>query len=286
MDNIEYCIRPRIKNQLWYDEMNIALKLYKDKMIQHIGSLDHGKDLRDFESMQETIGEYGMKLAGDWPPSVQKNLYALWTLGARLYVRLGHKKQLQKVVETQVVQRQYIESVHNLPSNSSIEKVYRDWIHNKLRSHSATILEYIDSLQDESTKIEFQSVEWDVKPYGMNFNLFSHSTEAIKVIQFWARHVHVFLKMKRLGETVELQKTVEKLVRRSFEETSRIMAVFLEEKDGTTFTYERPVLYEFLKYFNAQNHLMNEGIQKVLVEYENKVKFERLKRLNTKDQIC
>ncbi|EGG07024.1 uncharacterized protein MELLADRAFT_62737 [Melampsora larici-populina 98AG31] len=230
--------------------------------------------------MQASIGEYGMRLAGDWPPSVQKNLYALWTLDAVVYVSLRHKKQLQKVVETQVVQRQYIESVHNLPSNSIIEKVYRDWIHNKLRSHSATILEYIDSLQDE--RIEFRSVEWDVKPYGMNLSPLLDPTKAIKVIQFWARHVHVFLNMKRLGETVELQKTVEKLVMRSFEETSRIMAVFLEEKDGTTFTYERPVLYEFLKYFNAQNHLMNEGIQKVLVEYENKVKCEKFERLNRK----
>ncbi|EGF97774.1 uncharacterized protein MELLADRAFT_69788 [Melampsora larici-populina 98AG31] len=244
MDTIQYCIRRRIKNQLWHDELNIALKLYKDKMVQHIGSLDHG----------------------NWRLASISSEKSICTLDFR------HKKQLQKVVETQVVQRQYIESVHNLPSNSIIEKVYRDWIHNKLRSHSATILDYIDSLQDE--RIEFQSVEWDVKPYGMNLSPLLDPTKAIKVIQFWARHVHVFLNMKRLGETVELQKTVEKLVMRSFEETSRIMAVFLEEKDGTTFTYERPVLYEFLKYFNAQNHLMNEGIQKVLVEYENKVKWK------------
>lgn len=86
--------------------------------------------------------------------------------------------------------------------------------------------------------------------------------------------VHVFLKMERFGETIKLQKAVNDLVKRDFEEISNFMEQFLKEKEEATFTHNRPVLYEFLRHvsFNTKDYLANKQIRKVLLKFEKKVK--------------
>lgn len=96
--------------------------------------------------------------------------------------------------------------------------------------------------------------------------------------------VDVFLNMKKFGETIELQNAVEKLVKIDLEETSRLMRIFLQEKDGHPFTHKRPVLYQFLKYFshNTKDRLVKKYIQRILVEFRRKLKQENNTKRKTK----
>ncbi|KAH9818367.1 hypothetical protein DFH28DRAFT_1123500 [Melampsora americana] len=265
------------------DVLNIGLKSYKEKMIEHIESLNNEEDLSNFKSLQKSIGLYGMSIAGDWAPADQKALFIAWTSNAHLYSDIKFDTDLHKVVETQFVLQNHIESIHMM-RHSKIGKDYGDWTQAKLRPHLDMILNYIESLEDDwyiegigllDFKLRFYQYEMRIKPYGLELDPCPNSTEAINIIRFWTRHLYVFSKMKRFGETVELQKAVDVLVKRDFEETSSLMRDFLGKIDGTAFTNDRPVLYGFLKYYNfrTKSNVMDGYIRNVLEQFDRK--FER-----------
>ncbi|KAH9817631.1 hypothetical protein DFH28DRAFT_1106419 [Melampsora americana] len=254
------------------DVLNIGSKSYKEKMIEHIESLDNEQDLSNFKSLQKTIGLYGMSIAGDWAPADQKALFIAWTSNIKF------DTDLHKVVETRFVLQNHIESIHMM-RHSKIGKDYGDWTQAKLRPHLHhraagslkspcgvdLILNYIESLGDDwyiegigllDFKLRFYQYEMRTKPYGLELDPCPNLTEA------------------RFGETVELQKAVEVLVKREFEKTSSLMRDFLGKIDGTAFTNDRPVLYGFLKYYNFRtgSNVMDEYIRNVLEQFDRKFK--------------
>ncbi|EGG08092.1 uncharacterized protein MELLADRAFT_105317 [Melampsora larici-populina 98AG31] len=110
-----------------------------------------------------------------------------------------------------------------------------------------------------------------LKPYGLKVDYDPNLQNQMKVYHFWSKYVHVFLKMKRLGETVSLQKAINHLVKTKFEETSLLMKLFLVKTDGHSFPPNRPVLYQFLKFFSLNNKSKNENeyALRALLGFEN-----------------
>ncbi|KAH9811400.1 hypothetical protein DFH28DRAFT_1179670, partial [Melampsora americana] len=198
---------------------------------------------------------YGLRLAGDWSAETERDLFSLWVEKYYTYYSIKSNCLLQQVIETQFVQRTLIESMQNVPNpHSHLGMDFMDWAQATLSSQSQIVVNYIKSLKDKSSCHKFLRIQSKIKPYGLDVKIESGGIHwKIQVIEFWATHVLVFLKMKKPGETDSLRIVVEDLVRMDFQDTSTIMKEFLIKAKSHTFAQEKPVLAQFLKYLSRRS---------------------------------
>lgn len=256
---------PETGNPLWREQATLALDTYGEPMIAQIRSLspEAEKNFVDFVTKQGQMGVGALHLTDNWCQEDQKLLFSFWIANRQLYSRLKRLPGLQHVLETQIVQTQLIQVVQNFPDELySVKDTLEKWARLTLISQSKIVLDYIKKMRGSNFYASsFYSAQHLVQPYGLKMDIRQFSPQdQLNIIEFWSSHVHVFLKMKKLGETGSLEKVIADMVERNYLETSGIMKQFLIDVDGEDGAQKDPILTRFLKYF-AGKTLKQEPVQ-------------------------
>ncbi|EGG01392.1 uncharacterized protein MELLADRAFT_67042 [Melampsora larici-populina 98AG31] len=197
------------------------------------------------------VGSNGVRLRGNWSLTYQEYIISFWITHKNIYTQIKFDPTLQLVLESQIVQTKLIEKVHRFPQSfAPVENVFMSWVQLTLISQSEVILNYIKSIEDPFTSHTFMSTQFQIQPYGLKIDPPEISWDEIKIIQFWSTYMCVFLKMQKLGETPSLERSIGKLVKFNYKETSNIMRKFLIHIDEYSINQKVPVLAQFLQYFS------------------------------------
>ncbi|KAH9812623.1 hypothetical protein DFH28DRAFT_979064 [Melampsora americana] len=253
----------------WQNEARITLRAYGLKMIEHIGSLTTEKELVDFVNTQREMGPDGLCLAGDWSPGDQKALFEFWVSNHIHYPMFKRNTKLQLWVEAQIVQTRLIQELRRVPLDLISEPTSgMKLAQSKLAIYSDIILHCHKSLEDDDYMPFFRS-QVNINPYGLEIDRSLSPEDNMDILQFWSRHVHVFLRMNKLGETPSLASAIGTLVKKNSGETSRIMKHFLQE-DTNNSIQKGPVLARFLGYFanNTRSSKNKQIARKALKSYQ------------------
>ncbi|KAH9819475.1 hypothetical protein DFH28DRAFT_26259 [Melampsora americana] len=249
MGNYEPQHSEKYEGNFSMDDIYKVKSSYGKKIIEHINTLETRGDLYKFAMIHRGLGKYSIELSGDWSPESQKELFALWT-DDKTWSNNGitSDKQLQKVLENQIVQTCLLRALHSQPEiDHKVSHVYREWTVQTLIEQSKTVVNYITSLNHLTAK-PFISAQKYLQPYGLSIDPLMSYKHRLDIVKFWADHIVVLVMMKDLGETEVLQDAINMLVADNVQEANRLMNEFLKNKDPLGFRGKTPVLAEFLEF--------------------------------------
>ncbi|KAH9821114.1 hypothetical protein DFH28DRAFT_579802 [Melampsora americana] len=247
-----------------------ALEILNAKYIEYIRNLGDGKPLKDFVKMQRELFN-GIVLTGDWTSQNQKELYEFWISDINgFYYKIQNHRRLQNALETQVLQTKLIEVKHIGKYTHQLGHSVLNWTRSELIKGSKTVVNYIKSLEFDREISDFIEIQKYIRPYGLNIDKDREMAQILKVIQFWATHVQIFLLINKLEDTKSLQTVIEDFVVKDFDEVSMIMGNFL--KTLHTCTAEDTALAQFLKFYSitTQSTVNKEITKKALDQFNKK----------------
>ncbi|KAH9823293.1 hypothetical protein DFH28DRAFT_946716 [Melampsora americana] len=263
-------------HDLW-DWVKKTFTLNKGRYFESFKDFSARKDYLELTALQKTLGEYGIRIVGDWYPEDQKKIFEFWIFEKlALYFQIKEKPNLQLVLETQFVQTRLIGVVKTINSiGLGVPDIVMDWAYSCLRNHSGIVVNYIKSLREESDITEFISIQKYIIPYRLHIPEDMKPTDQLKCIEFWSSHVDIFLIIKRIEKTKGLQRAVEDLVIKDFNEICIMMRKFLDQPEiiFSTKTVTQPALLKFLEFYSdaTQSDQNSQFAEKAIAKFREPV---------------
>ncbi|KAH9812725.1 hypothetical protein DFH28DRAFT_977719 [Melampsora americana] len=245
---------PGFLGDLWMHEFYLTQEIYDSKLATQINSLDAGEELTRFIANEREQGLFGLRVRGDWDLIYQKDILSFWASHRSLYFKLSSAPVLQYIVEIQIIQTNTIQRFFKFQDDLENAEKVTNWVHQPIfESYREILVNFIKSIKDPWTAMDIMRVQCEIRPYNLKLGTPDQTVGSTQTDSVLVNLCSIFFKMKKLGETPDLQVAIDTLVKRHFIETSEIMEQFLiKVDDHHSFTEENPVLAQFLQYFSEK----------------------------------